>query len=142
MNAEEIQDFVVQIVSTLRELEIGWIVRHVAQSLIEENVADYNDSEVRQIVVNSSNPTETLLRLLRACEILIVETADMEQEIQAFIWERLDRRHMDSFVQNVEEYPFEDNAVIFSSNMLDTANRRETASEFAGIIRQVRTLIS
>lgn len=84
MSEGEIREFIPRFLAMLRESGFGWAVRQVAANLTNEEVAEMDDQEIIRLFQQLDNPTEPLLQLLNALEILIVETATMENEIREF----------------------------------------------------------
>lgn len=84
MNRGEIREFIPQFVALLRENGLEWVVRQVAQSLVDDDVAMLSDGDISRILQQADNPSEVLRALLDAVEILVVETAEMEREIYEF----------------------------------------------------------
>lgn len=154
MDQSEILEFINYLIGMLREQGAGWVVRQVAQSRTDDNIAELDDQTVDQILLQTSEPAIVLGELLDALEIIIVETASMETEILSFFsqenanrnrrnrsaWSELQPIQNNNRYSQLNPYTLQDKLVFITGERL-IDRRRETASSMHKLINQLRERI-
>lgn len=154
MTRSEILDFISHLIGMLREQDAGWVVRQVAQSRTDDNIAELDNQTVDQILLQASEPAVVLGELLDALEIIIVETASMESEISSFFSEENTDRNRRNRLNGLELQLRRDNnefsqfspfqlqdRLVFTTIQHSTRQRQVTASNMHNLINQLRERI-
>lgn len=151
MARNEILDFISHLIGILREQDAGWVVRQVAQSRTDDNIAELDNQTVDQILLQTSEPAVVLGELLDALEIIVVETASMESEILDFFsqenvnrnrrnsaaWPELQPIQNNNRYSQLSPYILQDK-LVFTTVERSISRRRETASSMRNLINQLR----
>ena len=154
MARSEILDFISHIIDMLRDQDAGWVVRQVAQSRTDDNIAELDNQIVDQILLQTSEPAVVLGELLDALEIIVVETASMESEIISFFSEENTDRNRRNRLNGLELQLRRDNnefsqfspfqlqdRLVFTTIQYSTRQRQVTASNMHNLINQLRERI-
>ena len=151
MARSEILDFISHLIGMLREQDAGWVVRQVAQSRTDDNIAELDNQTVDQILLQTSEPAVVLGELLDALEIIVVETASMESEIISFFsqenanrnrrnsatWPEPQLRQDSNKFSQFNPLQLEDK-LIFTANERSANQRQLRVSNMRNLIDQLR----
>jgi hypothetical protein len=121
----------------MRRHRLYWVVRQVA-SQFAGNVSELNDREILAVLTSGENPAVPLRALLDAIEMVIVETALMEREIQTYFSPReadeVDEGEM------LYDIPVREDLVIPAR--LYTRDRRSTVDQLKRTLESIRGVLS
>ncbi len=133
MEQSEIPGLVVQLIAILRQQKLGWVIRQVAQSLTDEDVAEFDDEQVDQILNTRDDSSGVLQHLLSAVNILVVETGWMEQSVRNFFMNENKNSRNNQHINPNDYMPRYQDAIMPA--LLYTEPRRETFEHLAFIIK-------
>lgn len=131
MNEQELRVFFSELVSMLRQMGLGWILRQLVS-----NSAEMDDEEVETYLIDGRDTRSNLLSLLDALEIVLVETVQMEGEIRNFF---TNESEMKNAYERILDIPESETG--FVVNRLAPRHRQEASLSIQTMIETTRGLI-
>lgn len=129
MDSAELVEFFGDLINSLRQQGLGWVLRQVVP-----NSDEMDDTEVDAVLLDSQMAGVNIQQVLNALELTLVGTVEMEKQIREFFSEYVDRGDM-----RVIDVP--DGETRFDIDQLGSQARIEASERIRGIINDLRGVI-